>query len=255
MPLQTVAHDDPEVIYQALHDDGAVVVRDLFATKAIERIADDISQALDPLPWCNSEEEGYGKKFFGHKTKRLHGVLQYSEPIRDCLLHPLPLAMAARWLGHQPQFSTGEVMAIGHGELQQDVHTDAGSWHKANLPGELLFSMTIALTDFTEANGATVVAPGSHRWRNDREHTQADFTAAEMEVGSALFYSGNVRHGGGANRTEATRIGLYLGYVPFWLQPLENAVTTHPAGFLDQLDADAQSLLGYHPSGFQAVLG
>jgi len=207
MPLQTVAHDDSEVIYQALHDDGAVVVRDLFATKAIERIADDISQALDPLPWCNSEEEGYGKKFFGH------------------------------------------------GELQQDVHTDAGSWHKANLPGELLFSMTIALTDFTKANGATVVAPGSHRWPSAREHTQADFTDAEMEVGSALCCSGIVRHGGGANRTEATRVGLYLGYVPFWLQPLENAVTTHPAGFLDQLDADAQSFLGYHPSGFQAVLG
>ena len=80
MPLQTVAHDNSEVIYQALHDDGAVVVRDLFATNAIERIADDVGQALDPLPWCNSEEEGYGREFFGHKTKRLHGVLQYSEP-------------------------------------------------------------------------------------------------------------------------------------------------------------------------------
>lgn len=255
MSLQTCTPDDPDAIYQALEEDGGVVVENLFPASVIDPIRAAIDDALTRVPWCNTAEEGYGEEFFGHKTKRLHGVLQYSSQIESCLMHQLPLSMAERWLTHKPQFSTGEVMAIGGGELQQDLHTDAGSWRKAHLPGELLFSMTIALTDFTETNGATVVAPGSHKWPTDHAHTPADFTPAVMTKGSAFFYSGNVLHSGGANRTDETRIGLYLGYIPFWLQPLENAAVTHPPGCLDQLDTDTQNFLGYHPSGFNAILG
>ncbi len=253
--LRSVTAKDEEQIYATLNDDGAVVVTDLFDADVLEEVDGAIHTALAKVPWCNTAEEGYGSDFFGRKTKRLHGVLQYCPRIEQCMMHPITLATATRWLGHKPQFSTGEVMAIGPGEQQQDLHTDAGSWRRANLSGELLFSMTIALTDFTAANGATVVAPGSHRWPADRPYREADFVAAEMRRGSALFYSGNVLHSGGANRTDTTRVGLYFGYIPFWLQPLENAAITHPAGLLDSLPAATQDFLGYHPQGFQALLG
>jgi ectoine hydroxylase-related dioxygenase (phytanoyl-CoA dioxygenase family) len=76
-----------------------------------------------------------------------------------------------------------------------------------------------------------------------------------MSRGSVLLYSGNVLHSGGANQTAHTRIGLYLGYIPFWLQPLENPAATHPPGFLDGLDAQTRSFLSHHPGGFSALLG
>jgi ectoine hydroxylase-related dioxygenase (phytanoyl-CoA dioxygenase family) len=254
-PLQTISADAPQRLFDALTRDGAVVVTDLFPTEAVEAIAGAVDAALAQVPWCNTAEEGYGAEFFGHKTKRLHGILQYSPHIEACLMHPVALATAERWLGHKPQFSTGEVMAIGPGEQQQDLHTDAASWGRSQLSGELLFSMTMALTDFTAANGATMVAPGSHRWSADRPYSDADFVPAAMSQGSALFYSGNVLHSGGANQTDTTRVGLYMGYIPFWLQPLENPVVTHPVGFLDTLNGATQQFLGYHPKGFQALLG
>ena len=253
--LQTVGAEHRERIFDALSDDGAVVVTGLFEPPVVHEISAAIHRALDAVAWCNTADEGYGADFFGHKTKRLHGVLQYSPHIEACLMHPVALATAQRWLGHKPQFSTGEVMAIGPGERQQDVHTDAGSWRRAHLPGELLFSMTIALTDFSASNGATMVAPGSHRWEPQRAYSAADFVPAEMARGSALFYSGNALHSGGANQTDTTRVGLYIGYIPFWLQPLENPVVTHPPGFLDGLASATQQFLGYHPQGFQALLG
>ncbi len=252
--LKQCESSDQAGIHAALSEDGAVVVNGLFEPERIDAVRRAIDAALAPEDWCNSAEEGYGAEFFGRRTKRLHGVLQYSPEIEHCLMHPLPQSTAERWLGCRPHFSTGEVMAIGPGESRQDLHTDGGSWRHAQLPGEVLFSMTVALTTFTEANGATVVAPGSHRWPADRQATDADLTAAEMAPGSVLFYSGNVVHGGGANRTDTTRIGLYLGYIPFWLQPLENAHATHPVGFLDTLDAATQRFVDHHPAGFRAVL-
>lgn len=252
--LQQREATDVAGIRRALAEDGAVVVDGLFDPERIERVRRGIDAALAGEDWCNTAEEGYGAAFFGRRTKRLHGVLQYSPDIEGCLMHGLPLETAEHWLGCRPHFSTGEVMAIGPGEARQDLHTDAASWRHARLPGEVLFSMTVALTEFTEANGATLVAPGSHRWAPERQATDADLTAAAMAPGSALFYSGNVVHGGGANRTDSTRVGLYLGYIPFWLQPLENAYATHPAGFLDTLEPATQRFLDHHPAGFRAVL-
>ena len=253
--LQTLPAADVEGIHRSLQSDGAVVVDKLFDAATIATIRADVEAALAQVPWCNTADEGYGAEFFGQQTKRLHGVLQYSAPIADCMMHPLTLQTAAHWLGCQPQFSTGEVMAIGPGEHQQDLHTDAASWRRAKLPGEILFSMTIALTEFSAANGATVVAPGSHRWPAEREPQDEDFVAAEMAPGSALFYAGSLLHSGGANRTDATRVGLYFGYIPFWLRQLENPASTHPQELLDGLDESVQAFLGYHPSGFHAVLG
>jgi phytanoyl-CoA dioxygenase PhyH len=253
--LQTISAQQPKDIDHALAQDGAVVVKDLFDTGTIAQISAGINQALEQVPWCNTADEGYGAEFFGQSTKRLHGVLQYCDLIEDCLMHPLTLATAERWLGAKPQFSTGEVMAIGPGERQQDLHTDAGSWHRAQLPGEILFSMTIALTDFTATNGATVVAPGSHKWPADYVHQPEDFIPAEMPQGCALFYTGNLLHSGGNNQTQTTRVGLYFGYIPFWLQPLENPAITHPLELLTHLNPATQEFLGYHPSGFKAILG
>ena len=255
LSLQSLPADKPEDIYAALNKDGAVVVDQFFDAATIDAIAAGINAALGGVDWCNTADEGYGAEFFGHTTKRLHGVLQYSPAIEACMMNPLTLATAERWLGFPPHFSTREVMAIGPGEIQQDIHTDAGSWRHAHLSGEILFSMTIAITDFTAATGATMVAPGSHLWPANREHTAKDFIPAEMKSGSALFYAGNLRHSGGANTTQSTRVGLYLGYIPFWLQPLENPVVTHPVGFLDSVAEETQTFMSYHAQGFNALLG
>jgi ectoine hydroxylase-related dioxygenase (phytanoyl-CoA dioxygenase family) len=48
------------------------------------------------------------------------------------------------------------------------------------------------MTDFTEGNGATRVAPGSHLLDDRLKFAQADTVPAEMTRGSVLFYNGAV---------------------------------------------------------------
>jgi len=118
-------------------------------------------------------------------------------------------------------------MVLGHGQVAQMLHRDGDSWGHFPAPRpEILVSVNVALTDFTQDNGATVVVPGSHKWAPGREAKTSECTKAVMARGSALLYSGNVIHGGGANNTDDIRIGFYCGLLLSWLRPIENQLIT-----------------------------
>ncbi len=72
---------------------------------------------------------------------------------------------------------------------------------------------------------------------------------AEMPAGSVMFYLGHLWHGGGANRTERPRLGVFLEYVVSWLRPQENHCLAVPRRIARTLPARLQELLGYniHP--------
>lgn len=73
----------------------------------------------------------------------------------------------------QYQLNSSEVIEIHGGETAQALHTDDMIWPvNAWVPDRLLqFNVMVAGTDFTVANGATNVVPGSHKW-TDRNGDQ-----------------------------------------------------------------------------------
>ena len=66
-----------------------------------------------------------------------------------------------------------------------------------------------------------------------------------MVRGSVLFYSGSVYHGGGANRSAATRIGLNITYNVAWLRQEENQYLSVPREVAETLPTDLLRLMGY----------
>ena len=255
--LKTVGADHPDDVLAAIEEDGGVIVTDYLDADLTRRLRSCFETAIAPLPWCNTGKAsaGYGDVFFGQKTKRLHGLLQYGPDVEAVLMRPVALDLGRRLLDcERLLMSTGELMAIGPGEVRQALHRDGDSWRSGRFEREILFSVNVALTDFTAANGATVVVPGSHRWPADRRPKEHEIAYAEMAAGSALVYRGGVVHSGGANDTDQTRIGLYLGYIPSWLRPLESPAVTLPDGFMAGLKPEVQEMLGYSPDGFVALL-
>jgi len=103
-----------------------------------------------------------------------------------------------------------------------------------------------ALDDFTEANGATRIVPGSHRWVDRLPADGDEVVAAAMPAGSVNFYLGRLYHGGGANRTDLPRLGVILEYVASWLRPQENHILAVPADVVATLPERLQELLGYN---------
>jgi ectoine hydroxylase-related dioxygenase (phytanoyl-CoA dioxygenase family) len=111
-----------------------------------------------------------------------------------------------------------------------------------------------AVTNFTAANGGTLLVPGSHTWSADRRPEPGEVISAEMPAGSVLFWLGGTLHGGGANVSQDWRYGVILTYSLGWLRQEENqslAVPPELAGRLapglrDMIGGTMNGSLGFH---------
>ena len=134
--------------------------------------------------------------FFGAHTRHVTGVAAKSPIFVDEILpHPVYLGVCDAVLGPscaRYQLNIAHVLDRGPGSEQQFLHRDEAVWvHLPKPHPEVQLASVIALVDFTADNGATRVAPGSHRWPDDRVATDADLVPAEMRAGSAVIYLGS----------------------------------------------------------------
>ncbi len=243
MPLTHLPADtDAEAIDQALRREGAVIIDRLAPAELLDRIADELAPNLAATPTGPDD-------FSGRNTRRTGALIARSPASRELVMHPLVLATTKLFLGHATNFQLHltQAIAIGPGEPAQPIHRDQWAFDFFPFPPgyEVQCNTLWALTDFSEANGATRVVSGSNRAEDGKAYREADSEPAEMERGSVLVYSGSVYHGGGANRSDATRIGLNITYNLAWLRQEENQYLSVPPDIAATLPVELLRLMGY----------
>ncbi len=103
-----------------------------------------------------------------------------------------------------------------------------------------------ALTDFTDANGATRIMPSTHLADHSPNYGQAcDSVPAAMPRGSVLIWHGSLWHGGGPNSTEQDRIGIAMNYCAGWVRQQENQQLGIPVGVARTFSPRLRELVGY----------
>ena len=229
-------------ILQSLARDGCVILEKLACAATMDAVTADLSQDIANTP------TGAGE-FVGHKTTRTHTVLVNSAAAGRLALHPTIVALNDAVLGPycaRYQLSSAAAIAIGPGETMQELHRDDLVYPLAH-PSERQSVVTViwALNDFSAANGATLVVPGSHRWDDERKPTLAEAVPAEMPRGSAVYILGSTYHAGGANRAGDARIGLLYGYCLGWLRQEQNQYLAVPPEIARTLPEALQRLIGY----------
>ena len=225
-------------VVDALERDGYAVVDHLLTDAEVAAARHDLYGALATTPSGRNP-------FEGAKTRRVYALFAKTRTLDGAATHPLVLEVLDRVLGHC-QLSAPTGIEIGPGEVAQILHHDDAVYPLPRPHGEVVLNTMWALDDFTEANGATRLVPGSHRWTVERPSSDTPTVAAEMAAGSVLFYVGSLWHGGGANRTAQARLGVVLEYVASWLRPQENHYLAVPADVVRGLPEQLQELLGYN---------
>ena len=260
--LTTVDRDEPiDELLAHLHRDGGVIVRDLLSDEDRLAIIEDLAGAMEVIdPGSRSGLEQW-ELFHGRETIRFCGLAARSRAFVDHALlepvfgavtdHELLGGCTSYWL------NTGQVMAVGPGEKAQYLHRDENNWPEAiTAEREITVSCMFALSEFTRANGATVVVPGTQALPpglvRGHEVTEDDLAYAEMPAGAGLIYSGKVIHGAGANTTDVMRYGMHVSFVAGWLRPEEASPLHVDRARAAGLPEEARRLLGwssYHSEG------
>ncbi len=216
-----------------------------------------IPGAIEPaqVAWARSELEAIVEStpkgrddFEGHRTRRVYGLFAKTRSLDALAVHEVVLGVLDRVLGHY-QLSAPTGISIGPGETAQPLHPDDSIYPLPRPHPEIVVNVMWPLQDFTAANGATRIVPGSHRWTDERPGPATETIAVELPATSALVYTGSVWHGGGANTTGSSRLGVVLYYAVSWLRPVENHVLVVPPSAAAGLPQRLQELLGYniHP--------
>jgi phytanoyl-CoA dioxygenase PhyH len=222
--------------------DGCAIVDRLVPPALLDRARAELADHLAATPVGPDD-------FSGRRTRRTGGLIARSATCRELVMHPVVRDAVAGILGHATSFQLHltQVIAIGPGEPGQQIHRDQWAFDFFPFPSgyEVQCNTIWAMTEFTEANGATRVVPGSHRSEDRREIAHAETEPAEMPAGSVLFYTGSLYHGAGANQSDATRYGVNVTYAVSWLRQEENQYLSCPPDVARELPDDLLRLMGY----------
>lgn len=232
----------PAEVTALLRRDGALIIDQRMPEAQLERLKAEIRPYVEATP---VGRDG----FTGRLTTRTGALVARSETCRELVMDPTLLGACEDYLlpfADTFQLHLTQLIRILDGQGKQPLHRDRLAWGgflRDDIEPQL--NTIWAVTDFTEANGATQVVPGSHLWEPGRAAEPHEVGYAEMRAGSVLVYSGSVIHAGGANQSGAERMGLNITYCLGWLRQEENQYLACPPSLARQLDPALQRLLGY----------
>ncbi|CAK3848260.1 phytanoyl- dioxygenase family [Lecanosticta acicola] len=256
----TLRHTTPDAgvehILQIVREDGGVIIKGLLSRDQVNTFNEELEPAMDETRMGSTHtDNAFIAGFHGDQTKRLTNLVTHSKTFREHILdmdliHELAIKVFQEESGTY-WMSTAQVIEIGPGNASQILHRDLENNPPYVAMGptgpEAMINFLIALSDFTEENGATRVIPQSNHWPDFTDRGTQEMTIpAEMEAGDVLFINGKVVHGGGANRTEnQRRRGLAFTFQPSFLTPEEAYPFLVELKLVKQMSERAQSMIGF----------
>ena len=254
LPIFHRPYSWPE-IDDTIRADGGAIVAGFLSPDRLQELNDQFDRFIErhqQVGQPTSSSDGYNT-FLGHKTIRLHGLIEKAPASADLIGDPHLIDWATRHIAPERAPDSGavvlnaaELIQIEPSESRQAAHRDTDSWPEAP-DGEfpLAVNAIVALDPFTLENGATYVAPGSWSWDRDRRATSDEYARATMEAGDAVLFRGDLIHRGGENLSDGPRRAISISYSAGWLRPVENSFLNLSAATIASLTPQLQALIGF----------
>ena len=171
--LQIRAPDtSSEDLAEILSQDGCVILEDFISQAEVEEIMSDLRPYIDTTTESQND-------FGGFKTTRTGALMARSPRCRELAIDPRILGLVEAFLGAYAntfQLHVTQVINVLPGEKAQMPHRDRWAWSQLLEPSDSALpvnkvvarlmteiapqlNLMLALTDFTEENGATRIVP------------------------------------------------------------------------------------------------
>jgi ectoine hydroxylase-related dioxygenase (phytanoyl-CoA dioxygenase family) len=232
---------DVELHVKEVAEQGYTIIEDAIEPDLLDALDTDLRELeeyLEVRPSPNS--------FEGHHTLRIYNLLAYGPLYEQIPVHEHVLPVVEGVLDPGCLISSLSSIAILPGEDAQPIHADDQLIPLPKPHPPTVCNSMWALTDFTEANGATRLVPGSHLRDHSPDYGQPyDSIPAEMPKGSVLVWHGSLWHGGGANTTGERRVGIAMNYCAGYIRQQENQQLGLSRETVDGFSPRLRQLVGY----------
>jgi ectoine hydroxylase-related dioxygenase (phytanoyl-CoA dioxygenase family) len=218
-PSEDLRTPTPEQVAAEVEREGYAVLRDVVDASLVTALRRRIDELMEELAIPFG-----GNDFLGRRTRRIFNLLARDPLFERIVTHDAILPVVEQVLDHECLLSSLTAIEMHPGETLQPLHADDGSIPLPKPHPPLACVALVALSDFDERNGGTRVVPGSHRFDHSPGRDERHSHAAEhavMSAGSAVVYHGSLWHGGGANRSDAPRMGIVVNYCAGYIRQEE----------------------------------
>jgi ectoine hydroxylase-related dioxygenase (phytanoyl-CoA dioxygenase family) len=234
---------------ERIDTDGYTIIENAIDLDELDALAAELrglEEFFDVQPATNG--------FEGTNTLRVYNLLAYGPRFEAIPVHQNVLPVVEGVLDAGCLVSSLSSITILPGERAQPIHADDQLIPLAKPHAPTVCNTMWALTDFTEANGATRIIPGTHRFDHSPDlFTEYDSIAAEMPRGGVLVWHGSLWHGGGANTTETPRVGIAMNYCAGFIRQQENQQLGLPRDTVARFSPRLRQLVGY--SVYSGLIG
>jgi ectoine hydroxylase-related dioxygenase (phytanoyl-CoA dioxygenase family) len=247
--VRTLTQGEVDEHAARIAEQGYTIVEDAIEADLVDQLAAELERLEVELGIVPARND-----FEGTHTVRIYNLLVHGKAFERVPVHPNVLPVVERVLDPQCLISSLSSIAICAGETPQPIHADDQLMPIPKPHPPTVCNTMWALTDFTEANGATRLVPGSHLADASPNIGQRyDSIPAEMAKGSVLVWHGSLWHGGGSNTTDQRRVGIAMNYCAGYIRQQENQQLGVPRDIAAGFEERLQQLCGY--SVYMGLIG
>ena len=200
---------------QQLESDGYLLLRGVLSADQVSHLA----ARLDEL-WAAEGPRAGEENYVEPNAQRLANLVNKGDVFRQVFRHSAILEVVKAVIGPDVRLSMLNARAIPpHSDPSQPLHTDADHSGMPDAKGAYVCTAIWMVDDFTRANGATRLIPGTHRGSQSPKEALADVYAphpaeviVEGKAGDVLVFNGHCWHAGRANTTAAPRRAILVHY-------------------------------------------
>jgi hypothetical protein len=175
--------------------------------------SDQVKRLRDLGAQLEAGEHGEDSQFRG-QARHLSNLVTRDPAYFPLIDHPRVLPLVELLLGQDLILGSLNSRIVRPGDPEQGLHGDVPqSFRHHGRP--MMVNTVWMLDDFTHESGATRVIPGSHHMAPGApppERTLPLVVEALGAAGSVLVFDGRTWHGGGANRGNRNRHGIFGHY-------------------------------------------
>lgn len=233
-----------EIVDQLIDGPGFVLIPNLVdAAEAAQARSRALEIAASP------SASTLGRRNEKNGQQHIRGLLEHGEIFERLVQHPSLIEIAEAMLGDDMTLGAYSARILYPGATEMGVHIDYPYWAMRGpftLQPPLMMQVIWMLQDFTEQNGATLVAPRSQLrcTRPNREDFAREAIKITCAAGDAIISHGLLWHDTSQNHTQDPRVALLINYGLKVIRPLDSEIAKVPPEVLQRATPKLRQLLG-----------